>query len=274
MGDDSLLLGIRIEQQAVGIEASRVRIPRVYRCVTLSKDAHRVRVPADRIEQRVVENSSGTHHVRRNITQIGDRECGDNHCTVNVGNETVQPIERTVRSERPVVIGQRDESPLIKGDSELVSEFASESGVEVQSARQLNLEVVPFAVHRNRTQQHRCREMLVAVHPGHEADGEEHRVDSACGGEFDRFVVDAQRALSGTVKRNIIANKISQKCRRAGKESGEAAGVTRAQFDCDVAGEMQKGVRSTKFRQFTSPLFPHGVGDVGDCRRCVTGGEV
>ena len=89
--------------------------------------------------------------------------------------------------------------------------------------------------------------MIVAVCPGHEPDSEEDGVDSACGGELDRFIVDTRGPLASAVKRNIIANEVSQKRWRTGKESGEPTGMTSAQFDCDIAGKMQKRVRSTKF---------------------------
>ncbi|CAB4870164.1 unannotated protein [freshwater metagenome] len=208
MSNDSFLFGVCIEQEAVGVKASRVRITRVYRCVTLSHYASCVRIPADCIEKRVVENSGGAHHVRCDITQIGNCQRGNDHGAVDVRDEPVQPIERPVGAERPVVIGQGDERPLIKCNTKLVGELAGESGIKVQRTRQLNLEIVPFAMHRNRTQQHRGREMLVAVRPGHETDSEEHGVDSACCGEFDRFVVDSRGVLAGAVKRNIIANEV------------------------------------------------------------------
>ena len=89
MCDDSFLLGVRIEQQAVCVKASRVRIPWVDRCVALGEELHRVGVSADRVEERVVENSSGTNHVGRHVTQIGNRECGDDHGAINVRNEPV-----------------------------------------------------------------------------------------------------------------------------------------------------------------------------------------
>ena len=116
--------------------------------------------------------------------------------------------------------------------------------------------------------------MLVAVRPGNESDREIDRVDSAGSREFDRFVVNARGSLPSTVKCDIVADEVSQKCGCSGKESRESARVAGAQFNRDFGGEMQKGVGATEFRQFASPLFPHCFGNVRDGRRRVPGGEV
>ena len=191
MRDDTFLFGIGVEQEAVGVEASSVRITGVHRGVTFRDESFRVRVATDGVEKGVVKNSGSAGHFGGNVTEVRNRERRNDHRALDVGDEPVQPIQRAIRAERTVVVGQRNKRPFIESDAELKCEFPSQRRVEVQGARQLDFEVVAFAVHRNRSQQHRCGEVFVAVRPGHQSDREKDRVNSTSRSEFNRLVVDA-----------------------------------------------------------------------------------
>lgn len=66
------------------------------------------------------------------------------------------------------------------------------------------------------------------------------------------------------MKRDIVANEVSKKCRCSRKEPRETTRVARAQFNRVIGGEMQKGVGPTECRKFVPPFFPHRLGDVRD----------
>ena len=92
--------------------------------MTFGDDTLGVRVPANRVQQRMFQYSRCTHHLGCHVAEVRDRERRNNHRAVNVGDQSVQPIEGAVRSERTVVVGQGDKRPFIERDPELISQFS------------------------------------------------------------------------------------------------------------------------------------------------------
>ena len=257
MGNNAFLLGIRITKQAVGIQTSSVGVPRVDRGVAFSENALGVRVPANRVQQGVFQYPGSTHHLGCDVAEVRNRERRNDHRAVDVRDESVQPIKGAIGPERAVVIGEGDERPLVERNSELIREFARQCWIEVESPRELDLEIIAFSVHRDGAQQHGGGEVLVTIRPRHETDSEIDGVNSASRGEFDRFVVDARGSMTRSVERDVITNKVAKECRGAREEPREPAGVPGAQFDGNVPREMQKGVRFPELSEFVAPLFPH-----------------
>ena len=127
---NQLLFGVGIQHQRVGVQRARVDIARVDCRVAFGHDRDRISVAGQGIQNRVVQVRCRTHHVGGNIGQVRNGERRHHVCARNVGNEALQPIQRTIGAERPVVVGQCHERALIQSDSKLCVEFTGQRGIQ------------------------------------------------------------------------------------------------------------------------------------------------
>ena len=86
--------------------------------------SHGVVVAAENIENWVVKEFRCARHLKRNVRQVCHGKSWRDRDIVEMCDEPAQSVERTIRAERAVVVGEGNKCSLIEGDSELFVQFS------------------------------------------------------------------------------------------------------------------------------------------------------
>ena len=231
LGDDVLLLGVRIEQQGVGLRGAQVLVLWLDGGEPLGHSSARGRVAGERVEDRVVEHRGVGDEPRLHVGERGHDESRLHVEPLEVQGQAAQAVDHGVRLEGAVGLGERGESGGVELDVELGIEGAGELGVEVCGAAQPQLEVAAVSPDGERAQQHGRTEFLAVELPFGDADAEVHGIDAAGGRELDALGGDLPRGHLRRAKREVVADEARQQRRLSRDEHREAAGMGRAEFD-------------------------------------------
>ena len=256
--DDVLLLGVGVEQQQVGLGRALVGGHRGDRRLALLHCPAGARVAGDRVEHRVGEVAGVGGERRPNLGERRDDEARGDRETVEVRGEAAQAVERRVRLEGAVVVGEGDEGLLVEVQRELAGQLAGERRVQHEAVEQRQLDLAAAATQAQGTQEQRGAEGLAAVAPADHADAERNGVDAAHARELKALVGDALGGDAGGAQGDVVAHEVTEQGRTASDEAREAAGVARAELDATarVVVEVQQRARAAEGREFVAPALP------------------
>ncbi len=262
--DDVLLLGVRVEEEGVGLRGALVGTLHLGRPVALLDRPSRARVAGERVEERVLEIGGVRDERGGDIREGGDDETGLHVEPLEVAGEPAQAVDDRIGLEGAVLLGERHEAARVEHDAELALEGRGESGVEERLAAQPKLEVVPVAADGERPQEDR-RAMVDALElPLGDADPELNRVDAAHRRELERLRGDRVRRLFRRAQCEVVADEARQQRRLAGDELGESTRVRGAQLDARrrAVDEVQERARAADAGELGPPSVPGRLGDV------------
>jgi hypothetical protein len=264
LGDHVLLLGVRVEEQRVGLRRPGVGALGLDGDEALLQGALRGGVSGDGVEHGVLEVADVGDHGARDVDERRDHESRAHVEPLEVARESAQAVDDGVRLEGAVVVGQGDERLGVELEAELGLEGAREFGVEERRALELDLEVAAVAADGERAQQHRCAEVGLLELPLGDAHAEVHGVDAAGGGELEALRGDESGRGLRRAEGEVVADEAREQRGLAGDELRETARVGGAQFDAGARGvdEVQQRRASAERGEFCAPRGPGRFGHV------------
>ena len=224
LGDDLLLLRVRVEQRARRAAGGRSswRISST-RSVAPRDARDGGRVAGDGVDHRVRE-VAGRRRAARAPTSANE-EMSRRGCTLNRcrwRGQLAQPVDHRLRLEGPCLQRERHERVRVELDVVLLAHRRDEPRVQLQRALQPQLEVAAVAADRERAQQHGAAEVLLLEPPLGEADREVHAVHAPCGGELDGLRGERGGRGARGAEGEVVADQVRQQRRLAGDELREA----------------------------------------------------
>ena len=274
LGDDVFLLGVRVEQQRVGLRRPFVGTERLDRVVPGGDGGFRPGIARQCVEDGVLKLGGIRKHAGRDVGEGRHDESRLHAEAFEVAGESAEAVNHLVGFETALVVGERYERIGIEVELEVVAEGSCEFGVQEGVAAKLHLEIAAVTPDRERAQQQRRPVTAVVVAPFDDADAEVDGVDSPGGRELDSLGGHSSGGEPRAAKGELVADQVGQQCGFARDELCEATRVGGAQLYPRARGvdEMEQRRGSANRSQFSPPARPRRLGHIASLVRRVADG--